>query len=110
MRKAWVRWLGALALGGGTIAFFTVYEGAPLPKPVGLAASRLTDEWLATLRERAQHGYWIVVRGTHIGDQVVAAGSAAELTHAAVYDRERDEIIEAVGTGVTRTPLRELIA
>lgn len=110
MRRAWVKWIAiALVLGGG-VAFFTVYDGAPQPTPVGLAASRLTDEWMATLRERARHGYWIVVRGTHIGDQVVAAGSAAELTHAAVYDREADEIIEAVGAGVTHAPLRELVA
>lgn len=110
MRRPWLKWIAIALAGGGALAFFTVYDGAPEPTPVGLAASRLTDEWLSTLRQRAENGYWIVVRGTHIGDQVVAAGSAAELTHAAVYDRERDEIIEAVGTGVTRTPLRELIA
>jgi protein tyrosine phosphatase (PTP) superfamily phosphohydrolase (DUF442 family) len=105
-------WLGivALALIGGGTAFFTVYEGAPRRPPVGLEAAQLTERWMASIREHAREGHWIVVRGTHIGDQVVAAGSAAELTHAAVYDLERDEVIEAVGTGVIRTPLQELIA
>ncbi len=110
MRRRWATWIAIALLLCGMVAFFTIYEGAPEPTPVGLAASRLTDEWVEEVRERARQGYWIVVRGTHIGDQVVAAGSAAQLTHAAVYDREHDQIIEAVGAGVHPEPLRELIA
>ncbi len=106
LRRAIVLLLGI----GLVVGFFTFYDGRPEPTPVGLDAARVTERWLRTVQERAENGYWIVVRGTHIGDQVVAAGSAAELTHAAVYDRERTEIIEAVGSGVARAPLRELIA
>ena len=99
-----------LVLLGAALAFFTIYRGRPQPTPVGLAASRVTDEWEAKVHEQAKAGYWLVVRGTHIGDQVVAAGSNADLTHAAVYDPEHDAIIEAVGSGVLETPLRELLA
>ena len=97
----------ALLAGG---AFVTIYPGRPQPTPVGTEAARVTDHWVDVVRRRAEHGYWLVVRGTHIGDQAVAAGSAATLTHAAIYDAERGEIIEAVGSGVTSGPLRELLA
>ena len=92
------------------ILFVTIYRGRPEATPVGLEASRVTDAWLEQVREHAGPGYWLVVRGTHVGDQVVAAASAAALTHAAVFDPERNEVIEAVGKGVLRTPLRELVA
>ncbi len=110
MRARWRLWAGLGAIALGVAFFFTLYEGRPEPPPVGLAASRLTDAWVRIVGERALAGYWLVVRGTHVGDQVVAAGSAGELTHAAVYDPERGEVIEAVGSGVHRLPLRELIA
>lgn len=105
------RWLLALGLlVAAIIAFFTLYPGAPERAPVGLAAAQVTDAWMRLVRERAAEGDWLVVRGTHFGDQVVAAGSAAELTHAAIYDPERGEVIEANGSGVHRAPLRELLA
>ncbi len=90
--------------------FFAVYRGRPQATPTGVEASRVTDAWVDAVHERARAGYFLVVRGTHPGDQVVAAASAATLTHAALYDPERDEVIEAVGKGVLRTPLRELLA
>ncbi|MCB9592510.1 MAG: tyrosine-protein phosphatase [Sandaracinaceae bacterium] len=107
------RWRGialAAAASVGLTLFLTVYAGRPELAPVGLEASRLTDRWVDVTRRRARAGYWIVVRGTHFGDQVVAAGSAADLTHAAVYDAATNEVIEAHGSGVEATPLRELLA
>lgn len=77
---------------------------------MGTAASQETDRWIANIQSQARPGYWIVVRGTHPGDQVVAAATAARLTHAALFDRERGEVIEAVGRGVSVAPLRELVA
>ena len=107
LRKRW-RWVVLVAGVAVFVAFF--YAGRPEAPPVGTAASRETDRWLETIRARGAQGYWIVVRGTHPGDQVVAAASAARLTHAAVLDLERGEVIEAVGRGVSVAPLRELIA
>jgi protein tyrosine phosphatase (PTP) superfamily phosphohydrolase (DUF442 family) len=105
------RVLGAFfALACAILAFFTIYSGRPESTPVGLAASRETDDWIERVHTQAEAGYWLVIRGTHIGDQVVAAGSAADLTHAAIYDAEHDVVIEAVGSGVLETPLRELLA
>ena len=109
--RIWKRWrwpLLAAVVGAGL--FFAFYAGRPEAPPVGTAASRQTDRWLQLIREQGQPGYWIVVRGTHPGDQVVAAATAARLTHAALLDREHEEVIEAVGRGVSVGPLRELIA
>lgn len=97
----------ALLAGAGLLSR---YRGRPQSKPVGLEAVRVTDEWVRRIEREGKPGHWIVVRGTHPGDQVVAAASAATLTHAAVYDARRHEVVEAVGGGVTVTPLRELIA
>lgn len=96
----------AVAIAAGIYYF---YAGSPEAPPVGLAAAQETDRWMRTIDERAEHGYWLVVRGTHPGDQFVAAATASRLTHAAILDEPRGEVIEAVGRGVVVTPLRELI-
>ena len=107
IKARWKTWLAiAVALGAG----LSLYGGRPEAPPVGTAASQETDRWLAAIKQHAQNGYWIVVRGTHPGDQVVAAASAARLTHAALLDVPRAEVIEAVGRGVTVSPLHELVA
>ena len=94
----------------GVGAFFTVYEGRPEPTPTGPDAAHLTAHWIDVVHRRAEQGYWIVVRGTHIGDQAVAAGSAGVFTHAAVYDARADEVVEAVGSGVHAEPVEDLLA
>src|SRR6187551_3801189 len=84
--------------------------GVPIKTPEGAAADAETDRWMKIVRERGDHGGWLVVRGTHVGDQAVAAVTLGELSHAAVLDKEREEVIEAVATGVKVTPLRALLA
>ena len=65
---------------------------------------------MKTVRDKADHGGWLVVRGTHVGDQTVAALTRATLSHAVVFDKEKEEVIEAVASGVRVTPLRALLA
>ena len=77
---------------------------------VGRARRAQTDAWVKTVRDKADHGGWLVVRGTHVGDQTVAALTRATLSHAVVLDKEKEEVIEAVSTGVRVTPLRALLA
>jgi hypothetical protein len=84
--------------------------GLPVRKPQGPAAEAQTDAWIQTVRDKADHGGWLVVRGTHVGDQTVAALTRATLSHAVVFDKQKDEVIEAVATGVKVTPLRALLA
>jgi tyrosine-protein phosphatase SIW14 len=84
--------------------------GMPVRPPAGPAAEAQTDAWVKTVREKADHGGWLVVRGTHVGDQAVAALTRATLSHAVVFDKQKEEVIEAVATGVQVTPLRTLLA
>lgn len=92
------------------VGSYFAYRGHPELEPTGERAEAETAEWLRIVREQGKAGYWIVVRGTHPGDQVVAAASNARLTHAAVLDADRQEVIEAVGPGVRVMPLRALLA
>src|SRR3954447_9509992 len=84
--------------------------GAPVRTPTGPAAEAETDRWLALVKEKAVQGGWLVVRGSHPGDQVVAAATMGWLSHAAVLDQERGEVIEALAGGVQVTPVRKLLA
>jgi len=85
-------------------------RGLPVRKPEGPAAEAQTDAWVKTVRDKADHGGWLVVRGTHVGDQTVAALTRATLSHAVVFDKQKEEVIEAVSSGVRVTPLRALLA
>jgi len=62
------------------------------------------------VKEKANQGDWLVVRGSHPGDQAVAAATMGWLSHAAVLDKEKGEVIEALAGGVQVTPLRKLLA
>jgi protein tyrosine phosphatase (PTP) superfamily phosphohydrolase (DUF442 family) len=84
--------------------------GFPVRRPAGRAAEEETDRWMGLVRDKAEHGFWLVVRGTHAGDQAVAAVTLGTLSHAAVLDKDRGEVIEAVANGVVVTPLRKLLA
>jgi protein tyrosine phosphatase (PTP) superfamily phosphohydrolase (DUF442 family) len=84
--------------------------GVPVRRPTGPAAEAETDRWMKLVAEKADHGGWLVVRGTHKGDQAVAAVTLGLLTHAAVLDKEKGEVIEALAGGVQVTPVRALLA
>ena len=64
----------------------------------------------ATVRAQARHGDWLVIRGRHDTDDFVATVTNMPLSHAAVYDREHDQVIEAEGVGVHATPLDAFVA
>lgn len=68
-----------------------------------------TAEWLAQVEAVAQSGDWLVLRGYHVTDNLVSAATNHPLSHVAVIDRERGEVIEAVGAGLQTMELRERI-
>jgi hypothetical protein len=116
MRMRGTRWragslvsLAAMVLAAAPPAGAEI-PGLPVRKPEGPAAEAQTDGWVKTVRDKADHGGWLVVRGTHVGDQTVAALTRATLSHAVVFDKQKEEVIEAVSSGVRVTPLRALLA
>ena len=78
----------------------------PPPEPL---RSEQTNAWLKVVQDKAQDGDWLVLRGYHDTDDLVAAATNYPLSHAVVIDRSREEIIEAVGDGVSTMPLKKRI-
>ena len=62
---------------------------------------------LEALRSLGEDGDWLVIRGFHGTDHLVSAVTNAPFSHAAVLDRERDQVIEADRTGVHCTRLED---
>jgi len=68
----------------------------PVRKPHDTPASRAeTQRWLGWIASKARHGDWLVIRGYHKGDALVAVSTNAVLTHAAILDLERGVVIAA---------------
>jgi hypothetical protein len=65
--------------------------------------------WMAAIRAMAGNGMWLVVRGYHLGDDIIAVATNSPLSHASVLDRERESVIEAVGKGVVETSLSSFL-
>lgn len=68
-----------------------------------------THSWVHEVMRLGGNGMWLVVRGYHTGDDVVAVATNAPLSHAAIFDHDAGEVIEAVGDGVRVVPLAKLL-
>lgn len=65
---------------------------------------------LPDIRRSLRNGDWLVVRGLTGPDHFIAAATNMPLSHAALYDKEFDSVIEALKDGVRRTPLEKFVA
>ena len=65
---------------------------------------------LTTLRELGHNGDWLVARGFHVTDDMVATLTNMPFSHAAVLDRDSDQVIEAESVGVHVTPLAAFVS
>lgn len=97
-RTGWA-WLLALA----TLASCGGADG--LVRKTGPEYESETRSWLESVRVLSGHGYWLVTRGYHRGDDAVAMATNQRWSHASIVDLENLEVIEAVGQGVIQTPL-----
>ena len=101
-----------VAAGGllATVVLFTDCAGLQgLKRHTGPEYEAETDSWLRVVQDRAGNGMWLVTRGYHPGDDVVAIATAAPLSHAAVLDRDKLQVIEAVGKGVVASDLKKFL-
>ena len=80
-----------------------------LKRYVGPEYEAETKSWQRVLNERGDNGMWLVTRGYHRGDDVVAIATASALSHAAILDLNKQQVIEAVGKGVVATDLKKFL-
>lgn len=64
---------------------------------------------IESIHNCARTGDWIVTRGYHATDNLVANATAIPISHVGIYDAESDTVIEAEGKGVHETPLQEFV-
>ena len=64
---------------------------------------------MQALQTQGGNGMWLVTRGYHPGDDMVAIATAAPLSHASILDLEKQQVIEAVGKGVVATDLKKFL-
>jgi hypothetical protein len=65
---------------------------------------------LEEVRHLGRDGDWLVIRGYHLSDNLVASLTNKPFSHAAVLDKANDRVIEAEAAGVHFTPLAEFVA
>lgn len=61
------------------------------------------------LSKQIQTGDWLVIRGYHKTDNLVAGATGIPLSHVGVFDADSMMVIEAEGIGVHATPLPKFI-
>lgn len=90
--------------------FLCFAAGCTVKPIVGSDAALNPQEAAIAVRGVLRHGDWLVTRGVHAADNFVSTMTNMPLSHAAIYDAEKDEVIEAEGVGVHETPLAEFLA
>ena len=78
-------------------------------KPQENIARAQSEMFLKEIESVAEEGDWIVTRGYHASDVLVANVTGMPLSHTGVYDRELQQVIEAEAGGVHATELYDFI-
>jgi hypothetical protein len=65
--------------------------------------------WMETVKRTGGDGEWLVVRGYHATDDLIAVATDSPLSHAAILDLSHMQVIEAVGAGVVVVPLEKIL-
>ena len=80
----------------------------PEDKAVDTAVTAL---WAHEVHAVARDGDWILTRSYYaLGDAIAKLTPGEDLSHASIYDAQRDTVVEAVGSGVREISLSELIS
>jgi hypothetical protein len=67
--------------------------------------ARVLDE----VRRLGRNGDWLVIRGYHATDHIVSVATNTPWSHAAVLDKDGDQVVEAEGKGVHTTSLADFV-
>jgi hypothetical protein len=110
-RRPWIR-AGLFFVAAGAFSALGYFEATgnapPLPQH-GPETEAETQNWVERVRRDARDGDWIAIRGYHPADHLVAGATLQPLSHAAILDISRDEVIEAVAPKVRVVSLTEFI-
>ncbi|MDR1975506.1 MAG: hypothetical protein LBQ18_00790 [Campylobacteraceae bacterium] len=93
-----------------SVCIAAVFSGCAVK--VGVDANRTLsgEENTQAVKVALTHGDWLVTRGIHDTDNFIAGVTNMPLSHAAIYDADNDWVIEADGSGVHTTALRDFLA
>ncbi len=69
--------------------------------------SEQTEAWYRSVGEVARNGDWLVLRGYHQTDNLVATATNQPFSHVAILDVEHDRVVEAMAEGVRFMDLRD---
>ena len=70
----------------------------------------MTELWARDIRRVAKSGDWILTRSYSVtGDAIVGVTLGESFSHAALYDAERDTVVEAIRPVVREVPLQSLL-
>lgn len=83
--------------------------GQALKRRTGPVYEAETESWIRALHRLGGNGMWLVTRGYHSGDDLVAVTTNSPLSHASVLDLDRAQVVEAIGRGVVVTELRTFL-
>jgi len=68
------------------------------------------NQWIyQNIDSLAKDGDWLVTRGYHASDNIVANATGVPISHSAIYDKEKQLVIEADNTGIHTTPISDFI-
>jgi uncharacterized protein YycO len=92
-----------------TVLFVQCQGTKALDRKKGPEYAAELASWKQAIDELAADGMWLIARGYHVGDDLVAIATNAPLSHASVLDKQRGQVIEAVGKGVVVTDLDDFV-
>ncbi len=79
-------------------------------RPQPATDKAITALWADEIRANAQHGDWILSRSySFVGDVITGLTRGGDWSHSAIYDKERDVIIEADADGVHETSVESFV-
>ncbi len=78
-------------------------------KPSVEAHQKQTNMIYQRIDSLAKSGDWLVTRGYHTSDNIVANATGVPISHAAVFDKENMLVIEADNAGIHKTPILDFI-